>query len=572
MKKSKKPMLSELNQMAYLMGYDRKKTIFEQQEGHNTIVEARQSLNESVDSQILKEGFPVWLAVGAAGLGVMAAFMRGEPPTDGEKVNIALDRNSWPEIEKALEKISYSAGYNVEDKMQIMSASKAKDYADDLFEAMDGMATDENKIRSVINKVQCTLDMARITYEYGKRDGWTLKQWFTKPYMGIKELSSSEYNNWVVGPIAEEPFAIFEGKQYDDGAAFVEAVSGYVEGEKEEERKKEEESKPKTPEVDFTVVKMNGENMDFDYEMEPEVASIYNKYIEKGYGEKYTPEFLFAYAYDKVHAGDGTDYYIEFPGDGKVTVDIAEGHYGGNKGDESESKRDYAEGGIGRKGGQRVKNVDYGNVKSKEETKTDGGGSSTTKRTARYTLEDIAAGKAVAKKGDKGEVVKQLQNMLMAAGGALPKYGADGDFGNETVAAVKAFQQKKGMSTDGEIGKKTYDALKSGKTTDTGEVKKKEEVVTKKDENEIDKVSQEKENTDPSTIEDQIADLNAQVAKAPTKEVCKTLIASAAAGIKAGVRLKDINSLKQCYNSYNFGLGAKTRKVKKYYGLKGKGN
>ena len=30
MKKSKKPMLSELNQMAYLMGYDRKKTIFEQ--------------------------------------------------------------------------------------------------------------------------------------------------------------------------------------------------------------------------------------------------------------------------------------------------------------------------------------------------------------------------------------------------------------------------------------------------------------------------------------------------------------------------------------------------------------
>lgn len=47
------------------------------------------------------------------------------------------------------------------------------------------------------------------------------------------------------------------------------------------------------------------------------------------------------------------------------------------------------------------------------------------------------------KKGSKGDAVRQLQNGLISKYGAsiLPKYGADGDFGSETQAALK----KKGL-------------------------------------------------------------------------------------------------------------------------------
>lgn len=41
-------------------------------------------------------------------------------------------------------------------------------------------------------------------------------------------------------------------------------------------------------------------------------------------------------------------------------------------------------------------------------------------------------------KGDKGPVVEALQRLIMAAGGKLPKYGADADYGDETAAGLKA--------------------------------------------------------------------------------------------------------------------------------------
>ena len=63
------------------------------------------------------------------------------------------------------------------------------------------------------------------------------------------------------------------------------------------------------------------------------------------------------------------------------------------------------------------------------------------------------------KKGAKGPVVKYAQQLLMDHGYSLPKYGADGDYGSETVSAVKAFQKANGLTTDGIIGKKTWEKL-----------------------------------------------------------------------------------------------------------------
>lgn len=66
------------------------------------------------------------------------------------------------------------------------------------------------------------------------------------------------------------------------------------------------------------------------------------------------------------------------------------------------------------------------------------------------------------RKGDKGTAVKVLQRMLMAAGSTLPKYGADGSCGAETVAAVKAFQTTHNLTVDGICGPLTWAALAAG--------------------------------------------------------------------------------------------------------------
>ena len=63
------------------------------------------------------------------------------------------------------------------------------------------------------------------------------------------------------------------------------------------------------------------------------------------------------------------------------------------------------------------------------------------------------------RKGAKGEHVTAMQQALIRAGFPLPKYGADGKFGKETLSAVKAFQKANRLKTDGICGPKTWAAL-----------------------------------------------------------------------------------------------------------------
>ena len=60
------------------------------------------------------------------------------------------------------------------------------------------------------------------------------------------------------------------------------------------------------------------------------------------------------------------------------------------------------------------------------------------------------------KKGCTGDDVKQLQANLLKLGYSLPKYGADGKFGSETCAAVRAFQEAQGLTVDGVYGPATH--------------------------------------------------------------------------------------------------------------------
>ena len=62
-------------------------------------------------------------------------------------------------------------------------------------------------------------------------------------------------------------------------------------------------------------------------------------------------------------------------------------------------------------------------------------------------------------KGSKGEHVKAAQNRLNTLGYSVGKAGADGDFGNDTDKATRAFQKAKSLVVDGIIGPNTWKAL-----------------------------------------------------------------------------------------------------------------
>ncbi|MEH7088123.1 GH25 family lysozyme [Priestia megaterium] len=57
--------------------------------------------------------------------------------------------------------------------------------------------------------------------------------------------------------------------------------------------------------------------------------------------------------------------------------------------------------------------------------------------------------------GDSGLAVKELQQNILKLGFKLPKYGADGSYGYEMAAAIRAFQQKYNLIVDGKAGEQT---------------------------------------------------------------------------------------------------------------------
>lgn len=74
-------------------------------------------------------------------------------------------------------------------------------------------------------------------------------------------------------------------------------------------------------------------------------------------------------------------------------------------------------------------------------------------------------------KGDKGSEVKKIQQALLQMGEILPKYGTDGDFGSETLAAVKNFQKKNNLPVTGQVDSTTYAVLFAVNANNTKEIR-----------------------------------------------------------------------------------------------------
>ena len=69
--------------------------------------------------------------------------------------------------------------------------------------------------------------------------------------------------------------------------------------------------------------------------------------------------------------------------------------------------------------------------------------------------------------GSSGEEVKKLQQSLVNAGYDVGSAGVDGNFGDDTLAAVKKYQQDNGLNVDGIAGNNTLGKLFSTGSTST---------------------------------------------------------------------------------------------------------
>lgn len=67
---------------------------------------------------------------------------------------------------------------------------------------------------------------------------------------------------------------------------------------------------------------------------------------------------------------------------------------------------------------------------------------------------------ALLSKGMRGADVKRFQLKLVEAGYALPRYGVDGDFGNETDEVLRRFQADRKIKVDGWVGNEVRRELK----------------------------------------------------------------------------------------------------------------
>lgn len=74
-------------------------------------------------------------------------------------------------------------------------------------------------------------------------------------------------------------------------------------------------------------------------------------------------------------------------------------------------------------------------------------------------LAKVLTGQATIGRGTSAETVKKLQNALLDLGYALPKFGADGDFGGETTRAVRQFQTDQNLEVTGKLDAATLTAL-----------------------------------------------------------------------------------------------------------------
>jgi len=521
-------------------------------------------------------GTAIGAALGGAAGAIMSSWSKDVELQAGaeEKWTLGMDSDLWSEFHDVVVKEEKLDG------LEEMSSSTAEGIADELYDAMYGGGTDEDAVYDAFMEIDSIVNLSKVNDEFGTKKGaWNplgtfsgnLKEWVED------ELTSGEENR-VKNIIGKMPLLIYDGKR-------IETVMDWEELVKTEQGPTEEEEKTK----EFAelwkaypcVLKTAADNQaDWSDDFKQVTITIgegrarfsnTGKYRYKGPQSdgKVTPVGTFSCSGDELSFEDEEELTIV--SEGRRLSSILR-----------KPKRQAI---------QEQNDITFGDMTLKfekqveTETDTDDGkdtddGGKPKKETSWLTACSLAAvvkGKCVIRKGHKGDSVRAVQSILQS------KYGTDtdGKYGPITEEDVRKYQKAKGLYETGIVDQDTAIVMTGGKGGDKTKetiVTKTEDVATDRDEEIVNMVAYDLENTSTETINRQIVALNTEVLKQPTKQKCIQLIGSAAAGCKAGIKTADHNSLKQCYNSYNFGVLTKvgrtgqSRRVKKCYGLKGKGN
>lgn len=231
-----------INNMLTLIEYDRGNTTFINNrnilnEKDITDYEDQRSTADKEDEKIIQNADVAWIGaelaatgglmaaggaavVGSGGLllipiaigGAVYGLWKWGESAFGDKsisrqMQWALDRNSWTDIEDTINEQSKDIGTDLWPLFDIISQSKAKNFADDFYTSFNDpdwfSNTDEDEIKRIMRRCGTFLDLCRISQEYGKRDGNTLE------YELDDELSVGDYKEYVSDPMDGKPIVIF---------------------------------------------------------------------------------------------------------------------------------------------------------------------------------------------------------------------------------------------------------------------------------------------------------------------------------------------------------------------------
>ena len=503
---------------------------------------------------------------GAAGAILSTWSESNETLAGGEEAwTVAMNNETWEAFDTVMKKEDL-------DKLDMISSTEATQIADKLLTAMYGGGTNENRIIDAIDLAPSLIDVSRVHSAFGIEKGmWPssfrgdLSEWI------IDELTGSEENRFK-NQLKNKPLLIWDGKEVNTAEEWEALVAEDIEPTEDDKLLAEFAELWKN----YPCVVATAESGEYDTKWSEDNKQVTlrtadsmarfshtGKYRYKGPAsdDKVTPVGTYSCSGDELAFDELDDSDMAIVESRKLSDILKETRNVIKEQNTIEF-------------GQMVLTLPEP-VASDTETET----TQTTTQTV-YTLApslaDVVAGKGVIKKGHKGDSVSAIQSVVGAP--------VDGKFGPVTYKAVRAYQNGNGLNVTGIVDQETATLItnarqpvKPTETETVTQVTQVEQVATVEDEENVNLVANEMEQTNTEIIDNQINQLNDAIAKQPTKEKCIQLIGTAAAGCKMGVKNINKNSLAQCYNSYNFGLNrvgrsGKSRRVKKCYDLKGRGN